>query len=246
MMVMLEGRSISKSFGGVVALRQVNFKIGEKEIVGLIGPNGAGKTTLFNIISGVHKPDYGEIIFCNENITGLKPFEIRRMGVGRTFQITRPFLKMTLLENVLTASLYGRRNLISMQDARREALQCLRFVGLEDKKDVRAMNVTIAERRFLEIARALAAEPKLVLLDEVVAGLNPLETINAMNLIKDIRDKLGLTVFWIEHVMKAIMNVCERVIVLNQGQKIAEGAPKAIAEDENVIKAYLGEAYGHA
>ncbi|MEM2806671.1 MAG: ATP-binding cassette domain-containing protein, partial [Candidatus Bathyarchaeia archaeon] len=148
---MLEGRSISKKFGGVDALRKVDFHVGEKEIVGLIGPNGAGKTTLFNIISGIYKPDGGEITFCDRNIVGLKPFEIRRMGIGRTFQIMRPFLRMTVLENVLVASIYGRDSLIGMQDARKEALECLKFVGLEDKITIPASNLTLAERRALEI-----------------------------------------------------------------------------------------------
>lgn len=243
---MLEGKNVSKRFGGVDALKNVDFHVDEKEIVGLIGPNGAGKTTLFNLISGIHRPDCGEITFCDRKIVGLKPFKIRRMGIGRTFQIMKPFLKMTVLENVLVASLYGRNSLISMQDARMEALECLEFVGLKDKKAVQAVNLTLAERRALEIARALAAKPKLVLLDEVVAGLNPIETLNAMNLIKNIRDKLGLSVLWVEHVMKAIMNVCQRVIVLHQGEKIAEGPPQAIAKDESVIKAYLGDVYAHA
>ncbi|MCS7114385.1 MAG: ABC transporter ATP-binding protein [Nitrososphaerota archaeon] len=243
---MLKGKNVSKRFGGVEALRNVDFQIGDKEIVGLIGPNGAGKTTLFNVISGIHRPDKGEITFCDKNIVGLKPFEIRRMGIGRTFQIMRPFLKMTVLENVLVASIYGRNGLISMQEARNEALECLEFVGLEDKKAVPALNLTLAQRRALEIARALAAKPKLVLLDEVVAGLNPIETLDAMNLVKKIRDELGLSVLWVEHVMKAIMNVCQRVIVLHQGEKIAEGPPQAIAKDENVIKAYLGDVYAHA
>lgn len=243
---MLQGNNVSKKFGGVDALRSVDFFVDEKEIVGLIGPNGAGKTTLFNVISGIHRPDSGVITFNGENIVGLKPFNIRKMGIGRTFQIMKPFLRMTTIENVLVAALNGRNSAISMSDAKQEALKLLDFVGLSGKKDILARSLTLAERRALEIARALAAEPKLVLLDEVVAGLNPVEAVNAMELIKDIRDELGISVFWIEHVMKAIMNICQRVIVLHQGTKIAEGPPTAIAKDESVIKAYLGDTYGHA
>lgn len=243
---MLQGSDVSKKFGGVNALRSVDFFVDEKEIVGLIGPNGAGKTTLFNLISGIHRPDVGVITFNGRNIVGLKPFDIRRMGIGRTFQIMKPFLRMTAMENVLVAAFYGRNSAVSMHDAKQESLKLLDFVGLSEKKDILAGSLTLAERRALEIARALAAKPKLVLLDEVVAGLNPVEAMHAMELIKDIRDELGLSVFWIEHVMKAIMNICQRVIVLHQGTKIAEGSPAAIAKEESVIKAYLGDTYGHA
>ncbi len=239
---MLEGHNVSKRFGGLEALKSVDFYVDEKEIVGLIGPNGSGKTTLFNIISGVYRPDSGTIKFKGRDIVGSKPFYVRKIGISRTFQLTRPFLNMTALENVLIASLYSREKSVSISDARNEALSLLELVGLLEKKDSLARNLTLAERRLLEIARALAGEPSVVLLDEVVAGLNPVETLRAVDVIKSIHEK-GITVFWVEHVMKVIMNVCHRILVLHHGKKIAEGTPKEVAAEDAVIKAYLGEAY---
>jgi len=239
---MLEGRNVSKRFGGLEALKSVDFYVDEKEIVGLIGPNGSGKTTLFNIISGVYRPDSGTIKFKGRDIVGSKPFDVRKIGISRTFQLTRPFLNMTALENVLIASLYSREKSVSISDARNEALSLLELVGLLEKRDSLARNLTLAERRLLEIARALAGEPSVVLLDEVVAGLNPVETLRAVDVIKSIHEK-GITVFWVEHVMKVIMNVCHRILVLHHGKKIAEGTPKEVAAEDAVIKAYLGEAY---
>lgn len=240
---LLEGVKVTRYFGGLAALKNVDFCVKEKEIVGLIGPNGAGKTTLFNCITGVYPPTSGKIIFEGRDITRLKPHEICKLGIARTYQIVIPFTGMTVLENVMVGALFGRRGSISMSDARKEALRCLEFVGLLDKRDVLADKLILADRKALEVARALAADPKIVLLDEVAAGLNPTETLRAMDMIKRIRDEMGITVFWVEHVMKAIMNVAERIIVLNYGEKIAEGKPSEIARDENVIKAYLGEKY---
>lgn len=240
---MLEGIKVTKYFGGLAAVKDVDFNVKEKELIGLIGPNGAGKSTLFNCISGIYRPTTGTIKFQGEEITRLKPDEICRLGIGRTFQIVRPFLEMTALENVMVAAHFGRGTGTSMSDARKDALEHLEFVGLAEKRDRMARDLTLHERRFVEIARALATNPEVVLLDEVLAGLNPTETAEAMGLIRRIRNDLGVTVFWVEHVMKAVMGTAERIIVLHHGEKIAEGTPSEIAENEDVVKAYLGEKY---
>ena len=241
--VLLKGKKVSKYFGGLAAVKDMDFIIKEKEIVGLIGPNGAGKTTLFNVISGIYHPTSGKVEFNGIDISKFKPNKICNLGIGRTFQIMKPFLNITTLENVIVGVLFGKGKSIKMKDARNEAARFLEFVGLLDKKDYLAKSLTHADRKMLEIARALATEPKLILLDEVVAGLNPTETKQAMKLIKKIRDKLDITVFWIEHVMKAVMGVAERVVVLHHGEKIADGTPKNVAKNKEVIDAYLGEKY---
>jgi branched-chain amino acid transport system ATP-binding protein len=241
--VLLKGKQISKYFGGLAAVKDVDFIIKEKEIVGLIGPNGAGKTTLFNVISGIYNPTSGKVEFNGIDISKFKPNKICNLGIGRTFQIMKPFLNITTLKNVMIGVLFGKGKSIKMKDARNKAAYFLEFVGLLDKKDYLAKSLTHADRKMLEIARALATEPKLILLDEVVAGLNPTETKQAMKLIKKIRDKLNITVFWVEHVMKAVMGVAERVIVLHHGEKIADGTPKSVAKNKEVIDAYLGEKY---
>jgi len=239
---MLECRGVTKSFGGLVAVNRVSLHVHEKEVVGLIGPNGSGKTTLFNIINGFYKPDSGCVEFQGKNISGLKPHEICRLGIGRTFQLVKPFMKMTALENVVTAALYGKGKSISMSDARQKALHWLEFVGLYDKRHVATQDLNFTDLRMLELARALATEPKLLLLDEIMAGLNPAETSRALKLLKDVLE-VGISIFWIEHIMKAIMTLSHRVIVLHSGEKIAEGKPTTISKNEKVIKAYLGETY---
>lgn len=238
--MLLRGVNVTKRFGGLVALNKINFHINKGEILGLIGPNGSGKTTLFNVISGFYKPDEGEVYFKGHKISGLPPHKICKLGIARTFQIVRPFMEMKVLDNVAIAMVHGGQGR-SLREARTEALRLLKIVGLREKAEKRARALTLAERKRLEIARALATSPDLILMDEFVAGLNPVETEGAIGLIKQIHDDLGVTVFWIEHVMKAIMRVCERIMVLHHGNKIAEGTPQEIACNEEVVKAYLGE-----
>ena len=235
---MLEGVKVSKKFGGLTALKEVCFKVNKGEIVGLIGPNGAGKTTLFNIITGIYKPDTGIILFKGKDITGWPPYRICKEGIARTFQITKPFLQMTTLENVMIGILAN--STVSVSTARQEAIKYLSMVRLEDKKDHPVKLLTLQQRRLLELARALATSPDLLLIDEIMAGLNPSEVTKTIEVIRDIR-KEGITIFWIEHVMHAIMNVANRIIVLDHGMKIAEGEPSEVARNEAVIKAYLGE-----
>lgn len=240
---MLEGIQVTKYFGGLSAVKDVDFIVKGKEIVGLIGPNGAGKTTLFNCITGIHPLTSGKVMFEGKDVARLKSHQICRLGIGRTYQIVEPFVGMTALENVLVGALFGKGRPISLANARKEALSCLEFVGLVDKKDVLAESLTLVERKMLEIARALVTDPKVILLDEVIAGLNPTETLKAMDMINRLRDDRGIAVFWVEHVMKAVMGVAERVIVLHHGEKIAEGTPMEIASNEKVVEAYLGEKY---
>jgi len=227
--MLLEGSKLAKYFGGLGALKGVDFFVDEKEIVGLIGPNGAGKTTLLNCICGVY-PFEGTVRFERVKINGMKPHKICKMGIGRTYQIPRPFLNMTVSENIRVCG-------------ETLATKCVEFVGLTEKKNVLAKNLTFHERRLLEIARALALGPKILLLDECAAGLNPVEVSELMKLIDAIRSDIGIAIFWVEHVMKAVMGTCDRIIVLEDGRKIAEGKPESIAGNEDVIRAYLGEKY---
>jgi branched-chain amino acid transport system ATP-binding protein len=236
---LLQGNKLSKRFGGVLALNQVDFAIESGEIVGLIGPNGAGKTTLFNIVAGAFKPSSGQVVFDNHDTTGRMPYQICRMGIARTFQVARPFPEMTCLENV-TVPVINRHGKGTDGDERDLALESLSFVGLAEQKDVPAKNLNLIDKRRLELARALATGPRLLLLDEVLGGLNTQEVGQAVELIQKLREEQGQTIFWIEHVMGAIMSAAERIIVLNQGTTLMEGSPSEVVNDERVIHAYLG------
>jgi branched-chain amino acid transport system ATP-binding protein len=239
-MRMLEVRNLVKDFGGLRAVDNLTLALDEGEILGLIGPNGAGKSTAFNCIAGVYPPTTGEIYFKGEKINNARPWTLCKKGLARTFQIVKPFGSKTVLYNVVVGTFATTEK---KPEAERKALDILHYLHLEDKRDVLARNLTIADRKRLEIARALATEPKLLLLDEVMAGLRPTEVDEMVRIIKDLRDK-GVTLFIIEHIMRAIMAVSDRVVVIHFGQKIAEGSPDAVAADESVIKAYLGEEYG--
>jgi len=239
-MQILEGKNVTKHFGGLAAVHQVDFNIHQGEVVGLIGPNGAGKTTLFNLISGSLPTTGGEIRYKGKKITGLKPHQICKKGIARTFQSAKLFAGMSVLENAVAASLFGTKRTISVPDAEREAEELLEFVELSTVREMLAKDLPIADRKRLEVARALATQPDLLMFDEVMAGLNPTEIAQAMELITKIRKK-GITIFMIEHVMKAIMSVCNRIIVLHHGSKIAEGTPGEIATSRTVIEVYLGE-----
>jgi len=239
-MGILDGEGVEKNFGGLAAVADVDFCINQGEIVGLIGPNGAGKTTIFNLISGALVPTSGQIRFNGENITGLKSHQICKRGVARTFQSAKLFADMTVFDNVLLGSLFGASTSMPVADAKREAMEALEFVGLSEKARLPAKDLGIAAQKRLEIARALATKPQVLLLDEVMAGLNPTEVAQAIELIKEIWNK-GISVFMIEHVMKAVMGMANRIIVLHHGEKIAEGTPEAVAENRKVVEVYLGE-----
>jgi branched-chain amino acid transport system ATP-binding protein len=242
-MHLLEGKGVTKNFGGLTAVSGVDFFVDKGEILGLIGPNGAGKTTLFNLISASLVPKPGKIFFKDKNITGLKPHQICRLGIARTFQTVKIFANLSILDNVRAAALFGSAKSPSDSQATKEALELLEFVGLSQKVpvDSPAKDLTLANQKRLEVARALATKPELILLDELMAGLNPTEVGEAMEDIREIRRDRGITVIMIEHVMKAIMNVCDRIVVLNYGKKIAEGTPQEIVNSKTVIEVYLGE-----
>jgi branched-chain amino acid transport system ATP-binding protein len=239
-MPVLDGEKVTKYFGGLAAVSNVDFHVDQGEVVGLIGPNGAGKTTLFNLISGALVPKPGVIRFKGEKISGLKPYQICRKGVARTFQEVKIFGSMPAIDNVSLGSLFGTPSGMASANVAKEAAELLDFVGLSAMKTIPAGGLTLGNQKRVEVARALATKPELLLLDEVMAGLNPTETAEAMELVTKIRDR-GVTVFMIEHVMKAIMGVCDRIMVLHHGEKIAEGTPKEITTSKKVIEVYLGE-----
>jgi len=241
-MVILKGYRVTKSFGGLIAVNEVDFEIQEGEIFGLIGPNGSGKTTLLNMISGIFPVTHGEIFSLDHRLNDLKPHQITRLGIGRTFQIVRTFEGMTVKENVLVGSLFGMKKWKDIGTGMKEAEEVLDFVRLGAKKDCKISEITIADRKRLELARALAMGPKLLLLDEVMAGLNPREVEDLMEMILEINRK-GITILVIEHVMKAVMGISKRIMVLHHGRRIALGSPKEIAENEEVIKSYLGKRF---
>ncbi|MDD2604977.1 MAG: ABC transporter ATP-binding protein [Desulfobacteraceae bacterium] len=238
-MNLLEVRNMSKDFGGLRAIDSLSLDIERGEIFGLIGPNGAGKSTAFNCIAGVFAPTSGDIYFDGERINGEKPWNLCKKGIARTFQIVKPFSSKSVLYNVMVGSFATTEK---RSIAEEKALNVLRFLNFEDRKELRAGNLTIADRKKLEIARALATEPKLLLLDEVMAGLRPAEVDQMVEIINRLRDN-GITVFIIEHIMRAIMALSDRIVVIQFGRKIAAGKPEEVASDENVIKAYLGDEY---
>lgn len=238
---LLRVEGISKRFGGLYAVNGVSFDINRGEIVSLIGPNGAGKTTVFNLISGVYRADTGRILLASENLVGLRPFEICQRGVGRTFQLMQSFPHMSVIENVMTSSLFGRIPRISIKEARQFSEELCDLVGLKEKKKSFPKSLTVADQKRIEIARALAVKPKILLLDEVMSGLTPPETNDAIKLVLRLKES-GVTILLIEHVMKVVMSISDRVIVLHHGEKIAEGSTVAVANDARVVEAYLGGA----
>ncbi|MGB6873888.1 MAG: ABC transporter ATP-binding protein [Dehalococcoidia bacterium] len=238
-MPILEGQGVNKYFGGLAAVSNVDFHVDQGEIVGMIGPNGAGKTTLFNLISAALPISSGEIRFKGRKLNGLKPHQICRMGIARTFQETKVFGNMPVFQNVLVGAFFGSTNHVTQAEAAGETTQALEFVGLSAMSETPVIDLTLANQKRTEVARALATKPELLLLDELMAGLNPVEVSEAMELVTKIRDR-GITIFMIEHVMKAIMGICERIMALHHGEKIAEGTPQEIAANETVIEIYLG------
>jgi len=239
MSAILQVQGVSKSFGGLQALVNVSFDLPEGQILGLIGPNGAGKTTLFNCVNGVYPPDQGRVIFRGEDISGWKPYHVARLGLARTHQIVQPLNDLTVLENVTAGACFGHEQ-NSLSRARDIAEEVLSSVGLADRADAQAASLNVAQKKRLELARALAARPYLILLDEVLAGLNQVEITEMLHVLRQIHER-GVTVLIIEHVMHALMNISERVVVLNYGKQISEGTPEEVANDPVVIEAYLGD-----
>ncbi|HNP84597.1 MAG: ABC transporter ATP-binding protein [Chloroflexi bacterium SZAS-1] len=237
--MILELQQISKSFGGLQALSNISFAVPEGQIMGLLGPNGAGKTTLFNVINGVYAPSQGHVIFRGHDLKGLKPYHIARMGMARTHQIVRPLKDLTVRENVMVGACFGREG-HNLAEAAQIADDIMQFVGLAERARQLAGSLNVAQKKRLELARALAARPHLLLLDEVLAGLNPAEIATMVETIRRIRDQ-GVTIIMIEHVMHATMKLCDQLVVLDYGKQLAAGTPAEVAANPQVIEAYLGD-----
>jgi branched-chain amino acid transport system ATP-binding protein len=238
-MSILEVEKLNKTFGGLIAVRDFDMSVEKGEIVGLIGPNGAGKTTLFNLVACFYPPDSGRIIFQGTDLAGMKPYQVCALGIARTFQLTKPFVNNTVLENVMVGA-FSRAS--SARKARRKALEVLEAVEFSEYKDVLGQELTTADQKRLEFARSLATEPQLLLLDEAMAGLNPAEKLRLLELLRRIRDR-GITLVVVEHDMKAVMSLCERIILMHRGEKLVEGTPQKVANDPQAIAAYLGAEY---
>lgn len=235
---MLEAKNISMFFGGLAAISDVSFEVKKGDILGLIGPNGAGKTTMFDVVNGFYNPTKGEVFFKDKKISGLKPHQICKMGIARTFQVVKPLQRMSVLDNVITSAFLRVK---SRSQAEEVALETIEFTGLLEDKDVISKGLPLGKRKKLEIARALATRPEMLLLDESFAGLNPAELDESIGIIRKIKER-GLTIMIIEHHMKVIMAISDRIVVLSHGQKLAEGTPNEIGNNSLVVDAYLGEA----
>jgi branched-chain amino acid transport system ATP-binding protein len=242
-LTILAVENLVKNFGGVLAVNEVSFEVNEKEVLGLIGPNGSGKTTVFNLVTGAIKPDSGNVRFEERKITGMKPHETLRLGVARTFQIVRPFLGETVLKNLMVGPLFGRNGVNSMKEAEESARRMLSIFNLGDRSETLVRNLTTNDRKRVELAKCIASRPKLLLLDEFMAGLMPTEIRETIELIKKVKNEMGFAMIMVEHLVWAVMDISDRIVVLDHGKKIFEGTPAETARSREVIEAYLGVGY---
>jgi len=240
-MSLIEVKNVTKQFGGLAALTDVSFDLNKGEILGLIGPNGAGKTTMFNVVNGFYQPTKGEVFYKKQKISNMKPHSVCRLGVARTFQVVRPLQRMSVLDNVIASAFIRAKNKAQAEEV---SFDVLKFTGLYDDRTILSKGLPLGKRKRLEIARALATQPEIMLLDESFAGLNPTEINEQIEIVNKIRSEKGITILIIEHHMRVIMSISDRIVVLNYGQKIAEGTPLEIGRNPSVIEAYLGEEHG--